>query len=365
MLHKLSRYWSNIQRNLFPQLKEDVGPLSDRQLKLATVLEVIRLEEWIPGTGKGPGRPSKDRVAIARTFVAKAIYNFPTTRMLLDRLQCDIALRRMCGFEKRSDIPSEAVFSRAFAELAKSDLLSKIHANMIKEHYQDRLVGHNSRDSTAIEAREKPLKKARLEKEKSKKKRGRPLKSEEIVKEIEPTRLEKQASMTLPQMLAELPKACDVGTKKNSQGYKISWRGYKLHWDVGDGDVPLSIILTSASLHDSQVALPLMAMSQQRVTYLYEVMDAAYDSKDIRLKSLLDGHVPLIDSNPRRGEKVPFAPHEAERYKERSAVERANSRLKDNFGGRYVRVRGHAKVLAHLMFGVLALTVDQLMKFVT
>jgi hypothetical protein len=29
-----------------------------------------------------------------------------------------------------------------------------------------------------------------------------------------------------------------------------------------------------------------------------------------------------------------------------------------------VRVRGHAKVMAHLMFGIVALTVDQLMKFV-
>jgi hypothetical protein len=29
-----------------------------------------------------------------------------------------------------------------------------------------------------------------------------------------------------------------------------------------------------------------------------------------------------------------------------------------------VRVRGHAKVMAHLMFGIVVLTVDQLMKFV-
>jgi len=30
--------------------------------------------------------------------------------------------------------------------------------------------------------------------------------------------------------------------------------------------------------------------------------------------------------------------------------------LKEEFGGRYVRVRGARKVMAHLMFGVLALT---------
>jgi hypothetical protein len=50
------------------------------------------------------------------------------------------------------------------------------------------------------------------------------------------------------------------------------------------------------------------------------------------------------------------------RYRERTAAERVNARLKDEFGGRQVRVRGHAKVLCHLMFGLLALTVDQLMR---
>ena len=46
-------------------------------------------------------------------------------------------------------------------------------------------------------------------------------------------------------------------------------------------------------------------------------------------------------------------------------VERVNARLKDEFGGRTVRVRGHAKVMCHLMFGVLALTANQLLCFVT
>ena len=52
------------------------------------------------------------------------------------------------------------------------------------------------------------------------------------------------------------------------------------------------------------------------------------------------------------------------RYHERSTVERVNGRLKDGFGARHIRVRGHAKVLSHLMFGILALTVDQLLRLV-
>ena len=35
---------------------------------------------------------------------------------------------------------------------------------------------------------------------------------------------------------------------------------------------------------------------------------------------------------------------------------------KDEFGGRFVRVRGHAKVMCHLMFGILALTADQFIR---
>ncbi len=53
------------------------------------------------------------------------------------------------------------------------------------------------------------------------------------------------------------------------------------------------------------------------------------------------------------------------RYRERSTVERVNGRLKDEFGARHVRVRGHAKVLCHLMFAILALSVDQLLRMLS
>ena len=88
--------------------------------------------------------------------------------------------------------------------------------------------------------------------------------------------------MTLPQMLADLPRHCDVGTKRNAKGHSESWVGYKLHIDSADGDIPLNCVLTSASLHDSQVAIPLATMTAARVTNLYDLMDAAYDDAAIR-----------------------------------------------------------------------------------
>ena len=53
------------------------------------------------------------------------------------------------------------------------------------------------------------------------------------------------------------------------------------------------------------------------------------------------------------------------RYRERTTVERVNARLKDEFGGRTVRVRGHTKVMCHLMFGIVALAADQILRLIT
>src|SRR5436853_2693936 len=108
------------------------------------------------------------------------------------------------------------------------------------------------------------------------------------------TRLQRQRSMKLPAMLEELPVQCSIGTKKSSKGHQQYWRGYKLHLDVADGQIPISAVLTGASVHDSQVAIPLATMTAQRVTSLYDLMDAAYDADEIHAHSRSLGHVPLI-----------------------------------------------------------------------
>jgi len=126
-----------------------------------------------------------------------------------------------------------------------------------------------------------------------------------------------------------LPLCCDCGTKKNSKGFKETWIGYKLHADVNDCGLPVSVVLTAASVHDSQVAIPLMKMSSARVTYLYDLMDSAYDAGSIYEVSRDLGHVLLIEKNSRGREVIPMAPHEAVRYNERTAAERFNSRMKE------------------------------------
>ena len=141
-------YWQSIQRALFPQLEPVSGPLTGKQQQLVQTLEVIRIEQWIPRCFRVPERPRKDRAALARAFVAKAVYDMPTTRVLLDRLVTDVALRRICGWERKSEVPSESVFSRAFAEFSDTQLPQRTHAALIRNTHHDRLVGHLFRDST-------------------------------------------------------------------------------------------------------------------------------------------------------------------------------------------------------------------------
>ena len=110
-----------------------MGPLTRKQQQLVQT-EIIRIEQWIPRHFRMTGRPPKDRAAMARAFVAKAVYDMPTTRVLLDRLDTDAALRRLCGWEKKSAVPSESVFSRAFAEFAHTQLPQRVHEALNRQH---------------------------------------------------------------------------------------------------------------------------------------------------------------------------------------------------------------------------------------
>ena len=350
----LTNTWNHIQGFLFPMLREEVGPLTAQHERLIIVLDVATIEAFVQMWPELPGRPLEDRHALARAFVAKAVLDLPTTSGLIEQLAVDAVLRRLCGFERASEVPSESTFSRAFADFAASALPSRVHEALIKKTHKDRLVGHIARDATAIAAREKPVRAVPAAPAAPKRKRGRPKKGEVVAKPA-PRRLERQASMTLAEMLADLPTCCDVGTKRNAKGHTTSWIGYKLHIDTADGDVPIACLLTSASVHDSQVALPLATITAGRVTNLYDLMDSAYDAPEISAKSRSLGHVPIIEANPRRGGKAQaeaearakrFAGYElAEdiRYNQRSAAERVNGNLKDNCGGNHVRVRGGAQ----------------------
>ena len=385
--HQILQRWNVVQYGLIPELKLELDGFSPKLEKLIHILEWVRIEEFVTSfPWRCVGRPLSERAWLANAFVAKAVLNMNTTRDLIERLDMDRALRRICGFPATKRLPSESTFSRAFNEFTEDRLAERVHETLIESTLGDRLIGHLSRDGTAIPVRERPK---RTDCESSD--TAQPISPQtelavdarpvEVAEPSQPGRrrrgkattkakggaaqespIKRQRTQSLAEMLEEIPTHCDRGTKSNAQGYKTSWNGYKLHLDTADCGVPLSALLSSASMHDSRAAIPLSLISNQRVTNLYDVMDAAYCSLDLHEHCRELNHVPLIDHNPRGGEKEPFEPADAIRYRERSVAERSNARLKDEFGGRHIYVKGGDKVMSHLMFGVLALSADQLMR---
>ena len=324
--------------------------------------------------GKRAGPPERSRVALAQAFVAKAVLGFEQTTQLRSRLAVDTVLRRLLGFELNRPLPSEATFSRAFAGFARTGLAAKAHEALIRQHLGATVIGHIARDSTAIHARERAqysaaetaaLNASKAAKaDKVAKRRGRPPAGSSKTDKAKPrSRIPVQLLQTPGQALAELPQLCNKGKKRNAQGNFNTWVGYKLHLDVACCGVPITAALTSASVYDNQVSVPLARLSAQRVTSLYTLMDAAYDSEALRQLERELGHVPIVAINSRgRAHPPTLDAAEKKRFGERTVVERINSRLKDGFGCGSTWVKGHAKVLCHTTFAVLAVSVDALMR---
>lgn len=369
---KLAKLWNNVQYKLFPDLEERVGEISSTHKQLVAVLELVRIEEFLPCTRFNFGRPLKDRIPIARSFIAKIIFKITHTKDLIRNLKADKQLRVICGWDSSDIIPSESKFSRAFHEFAETSLSDKVHQALIADVYKDKIIGHLVKDSTPIHAREQYLKKKGSTSE-----RRRLLNIQQAKeKRAGISRKQKQLKQDLNTMINDLPIRCDMGTKKGSNGYNTTWKGYKLHAAVDDHCIPIAAVLTSASLNDSEVAIPLGTKSDLVSKNFYDLMDSAYDAPEIREHSYSLGHVPIIDARPRtvkqkeqkKAEQLRkhiLKAHTAEdkRYKERLPKERFNALLKDHYGGRNVLYKGHSKVFCHLMFGVLALTATTLLSF--
>jgi IS5 family transposase len=357
----IAPYWLRMAPGMFPMFDEPLGEANNAHYQVMATLDLIRPENWIEDQNNGQGRPRIQREAFLRAFIAKVVLNITTVVALIDRLKVDKILKRICGWIFNRNIPCEATFSNAFAEFSASKICERIHSSLVANTLKNDLVFHISRDSTAILSREAPPPKKKNV-ENIKFPRGRPRKGTERIPP-QPSRLERQNTQSLEQMLSELHGPADYGAKIDSHGNLHTWLGYKLHIDVGDGGIPISAVLTPASTHDSGVSKPLQAMTKKRVTALYVLGDKGYDAASISENIMESGQVPIIPQKSRRnGSRKDLEKFEKERYKNRSTVERVNSLLKDRFGGRDIFVKGPKKVMCHLMFGLLALTAEAIFR---
>ncbi len=126
-------------------LEQTLTPVHQR---IVLTLDWLNLDSLIGYSGKRAGPPERSRVALAQAFVAKAILGFEQTTQLRSRLAVDTVLRRLLGFESHRALPSEATFSRAFAEFARTGLPAKAHEALIRQHLGSTVIGHIARDST-------------------------------------------------------------------------------------------------------------------------------------------------------------------------------------------------------------------------
>ena len=167
---------------------------------------------------------------MARAFVAKAVYDLPSTRALL------VGWPPMwpCAGSAAGSGSSRCRASRFRAPLPSSPTHAPARARSADPGDAPRPAGATSR--ATIEAREKPATKEKPPPP-PKRKRGRPKKGEDGQR----PRLERQP--TTCRLLDDLPTACDVGT--NSKGDHL---GRLQAHHVADGQIPISCLLTSASL---------------------------------------------------------------------------------------------------------------------
>ena len=162
-----------------------------------------------------------------------------------------------------------------------------------------------------------------------------------------------------------------------AKGNRYKWIGGKLHLGVVDGDIPVTAIYSSASVHDSSLALPVIKETSAKVTYLYDLADAAYDAGTIETFSEQHNHQFIVDINPKNskalkekieGEKklleLKFQTKKSNHYNQRSSVERVNAYLKDSFGCKNIYYQGATKVTSVLSFAVLAVCIHQSLKLV-
>ena len=109
-------------------------------------------------------------------------------------------------------LPSESTFSRAFEAFATSCLAERVHESLIKEHLAGEIIGHISRDGTAIPAPERPIKSKSAGAESAPKakpaKRGCPRRGE-VRPAPQQSTVQIQRKQTLEQMRQDIPLGAD------------------------------------------------------------------------------------------------------------------------------------------------------------
>ncbi|MBE7541585.1 MAG: hypothetical protein HS123_04355 [Solibacteraceae bacterium] len=245
------------QQHLFPRLEAELGTLSPQLQLLSAVINLIPSSppSMLRRAPTLPTRPRshRPRHRLPRQGRPQPPHHPPAHRPPQDRLPSAASAAGTapppCPTNPNSPAPSPCSPTPSCPSNSTPPLIASTQ--------KDRLIGHIARDSTAIEARER-VPEALLEQNdktkarQTKRKKG-PLPKAKAAERG--TASSASAARKLDTMLANLLPQCDIGAKRNSRVTTI----------IGAATnpprrrrrpVPISALLTSASVHDSQTAIP-------------------------------------------------------------------------------------------------------------
>ncbi|MFH1560013.1 MAG: transposase [Chloroflexota bacterium] len=287
------------------------------------------LQALIGPMRRGPkGHPVE---VLRHCLVAKYVMGLESTAALIRTLQNNPFIAEACGIPSPNCIPHEATFSRFFARLSKYQIAAKlkdVSRRLVRQHYQT-IPGFGQRvalDSTTL--------------------RG-------WVNGGKPNPSDKEAGWSV---------------KKNTHGKTEFTLGWKLHLLVDcESELPIAANVSPGNAHDASRASNVLSEARFTTSKFrpkYAMADKGYSGKP--LYNLIKRQYraqPIIDPNASHKR---YAADVAEMrqtagwqalYRQRSSVERVNSRLKGQRSLNHITVRGIRKVTAHCYLSLIAMQV--------
>lgn len=262
--------------------------------------------------------------AMIQSLMIRIVERIPTVKDLVNRLTHDFVFRLDCGFLVSDTVPSEASYSRMVDVISQSDVLDRMHDELIQAAFTEGFLEkeHLSFDATHFEARDaaKPAEK----KETQPKKRGRKSKEERaawLAEQVEleanqttfEKKLETQLTIPLTTLWQDIPIEPKWGIKKNSDGKNTFWYGFKGHLAVSTkSQYIVARLMSSGNLSDSKAAIPLLKKMNHIMPnhFTTAIFDAGYDYEAIyRQISIQEMKAVIPYVKRREGEMIGFDEH--------------------------------------------------------
>lgn len=279
--------------------------------KVVATLDLSKIDEFQQSRRRRVGRKGNPISCYIRAWMIKHTLGIPSEAQLVMRLNSSSELRKICGFAK---VPCRSSFCRARKRFSLLGIGTLFAFLVLKAKAAGlatgRLVVVDSTDFTAFCNGRKKLK----------------------------FRSDKDARWG----------------HSTTKGRVF---GYKAHiFCDAESELPLAVAVLPANIHDTEGFFHVYGKLLQLFTYEVEkvIADCGYDAVEI-YQSLLAGMKAVIARNG-RGHYDSEKPKDAD-YKKRTAVERVNSRCKEELGLDNLKMRGlwaatfHAiEVLCSMLF---------------